>query len=471
MAVENTLVKNIYIGNGVTTDFPITFQIGAEHPEYVIVYITDAAGVIKESDNFTVNLEKKIVTYPKSGDPLPVGNKITVYRKLPLYQLLNLVNQGPFFAENIEAALDDITFMMQQLSENLNRTLSASVDIVNFNASFPVKAGMGIRINDAGDGLELTEDPAKVLPLAKEILKQTEQVKGNTITETTQIKNETIEAKNTAVAAAENAATDTVNKASEFLDGKVKAAALSANTATEAANTAVSSAKNAATNASSAVESATTATEQADRAQHIADNLKGLEGINGKATQEEAEAGTSDDKVMTPLRVKQAMGTMTFIDLLPVGWVSYKEFLLPQHVKANGATVNRSDYPTLAAYATEHNLWTDDPASEPYKYGRGDGSTTMVLPDYRDRVIQGGDTTDVLVAGLPNIEGTSVANDGAWYESGAFFRSQTKGMTNCDAHNGSRNIISFDASLSNEIYGNSDTVQPPALSLLPQIKF
>lgn len=307
MAVENTIVKNIYMGNGVTIEFPITFQIGDEHPEYVIVYITDTTGVIKETDNFTVNLEKKVVTYPKSGDPLPVGHKITVYRKLPLYQLLNLVNQGPFFAENIEAALDNITFMMQQLSENLNRTLSASVDIVNFNANFPVKAEMGIRINDAGDGLELTEDPAKVLPLAKAILKQTEQVKENTITETTQIKNETIDAKNTAVDAAETAAEDTVNKASEFLDGKVKAAALSANTAVEAANTAVSSAKNAATNASSAVESATTATEQADRAQHIADNLKGLEGLNGKATQEESEAGTSDDKVMTPLRVWDAI--------------------------------------------------------------------------------------------------------------------------------------------------------------------
>lgn len=203
--------------------------------------------------------------------------------------------------------MDNITFMMQQLSENLNRTLSASVDIVNFNANFPVKAEMGIRINDAGDGLELTEDPAKVLPLAKEILKHTELVKENTITETAQIKNETIEAKNTAVAAAETAAADTVNKVSEFLDGKVKAAALSANTAAEAANTAVSSAKNAATNASSAVESATTATEQADRAQHIADNLKGLEGLNGKATQEDAEAGTSDDKVMTPLRVWDAI--------------------------------------------------------------------------------------------------------------------------------------------------------------------
>lgn len=29
----------------------------------------------------------------------------------------------------------------------------------------------------------------------------------------------------------------------------------------------------------------------------------------------------------------------------------------------------------------------------------------------------------------------------------------------------------FDASKSNEIYGNSNTVQSPALSLIPQIKF
>lgn len=78
------------MGNGVTIEFPITFQIGDEHPEYVIVYITDATGVIKETDNFTVNLEKKVVTYPKSGDPLPVRHKITVYRKLPYIPVAEL---------------------------------------------------------------------------------------------------------------------------------------------------------------------------------------------------------------------------------------------------------------------------------------------------------------------------------------------------------------------------------------------
>lgn len=84
-------------------------------------------------------------------------------------------------------------------------------------------------------------------------------------------------------------------------------------------------------------------------------------------------------------------GTWALVQGIPVGDVVYRPFLMDGYVKANGATVNRSDYPSLAAYATEHNLWTDDPASGPYKYGRGDGSTTMVLPDYRNRVIQGGD--------------------------------------------------------------------------------
>lgn len=170
----------------------------------------------------------------------------------------------------------------------------------------------------------------------------------------------------------------------------------------------------------------------------------------------------------------------TFIDLLPVGWVSYKEFLLPQHVKANGATVNRRDYPTLEAYVTEHNLWTDDPASEPYKYGRGDGSTTMVLPDYRNRVIQGGDLTGVLKAGLPNITGAfssgssgfTLRSDSPWAPTGAFFSGEnTSAGLMGDGGSAGFTKAAFDASKSNIIYGNSNTVQPPALQLIPQIKF
>lgn len=433
MTVQNTTVKDIYVGNGATTKFPITFQM-TDHPEYIKVYITGDDSVAKETENFTVDLEAKTVTYPAAGDPLPDGHKITIYRELPLYQLMNLVNQGPFFAENIELSFDDLTFICQQLNEKLNRTLSASIDVSNFNNTFPVKAGMSFRINDAGDGLVLTEDPARVLPLAKDVLEQTKQVKESAINETTNIKNTAIEelnaiktaavdetaaikdeavaAKNTAVEAATTAAEDAVNNVQTLLDEKVataesaksiavssaesalasknaaaasqSSAVASAETAHALAESASSSAesalasKNAAltsennakasetksaeseknakaaetaaenskksasdsaressssaesaleyktsatasadsafaskisaeSSAKSAASSAITATEQADRAQAIADNLEGLAGITDIATTEEAIAGESDTKAMTPLKTKEAV--------------------------------------------------------------------------------------------------------------------------------------------------------------------
>lgn len=349
MTVQNTIVKDIYVGNGATTKFPITFQM-TDHPEYIKVYITGDDRVAVETENFSVDFGAKTVTYPANGYPLPDGHKITIYRELPLYQLMNLVNQGPFFAENIELSFDDLTFICQQLNEKLNRTLSAVIDVSNFNNTFPVKAGMSFRINDAGDGLVLTEDPARVLPLAKDVLEQTKQVKESAVNETTnikntaieeltaiknaavnettEIKNEAVAAKNTAVeaatTAAEDAAQKTVENITAEIDSKVaaaedsrKAAAQSASSAADSMAAAQTSKEAAEASANSASSSATTATKQADRAQEIADSLEGLDGITGLATTDEAIAGVVDNKVMTPLKTKKAIeqGTNVFTAL------------------------------------------------------------------------------------------------------------------------------------------------------------
>lgn len=287
MTVQNTTVKDIYVGNGATTKFPITFQM-TDHPEYIKVYITGDDSVAKETENFTVDLEAKTVTYPAAGDPLPDGHKITIYRELPLYQLMKLVNQGPFFAENIELSFDDLTFICQQLNEKLNRTLSAGIDVSNFNNTFPVKAGMSFRINDAGDELVLTEDPARVLPLAKDVLEQTKQVKESAVNETTNIKNTAIEeltaikdaavnetteikdeavaAKNTAVEAAATAAEDAVNNVQTLLDEKVAAAENAKSAAVSSAESALASKNAAAASQSSAAASAETAQASAESA-------------------------------------------------------------------------------------------------------------------------------------------------------------------------------------------------------------
>lgn len=601
MTVQNTTVKDIYVGNGATTKFPITFQM-TDHPEYIKVYITGDDSVAVETENFSVDLGAKTVTYPANGDPLPDGHKITIYRELPLYQLMNLVNQGPFFAENIELSFDDLTFICQQLNEKLNRTLSAGIDVSNFNNTFPVKAGMSFRINDAGDGLVLTEDPARVLPLAKDVLEQTKQVKESAVNETTNIKNTAIEeltaikdaavnetteikdeavaAKNTAVeaatTAAEDAAQKTVENITAEIDSKVsaaedskKAAAQSASSAADSMKAAQTSKEAAEASANSASSSATTATEQADRAQGIADSLEGLDGITGVATTEEAIAGESDTKAMTPLKTKEAINEQTQNkadlvdgkvpkDQLPssvyipansnldlyletgnyysptaleaatilnaplktafflrvdratelnsnqiiihypfhgrvlvrlyyagawsewselgttIGDIFYRPFLMPGYVKANGATVIRTDYPNLVLYVNDNNLWTSTPNTEPWKFGVGDGNTTMILPNYLNRVLQGGDSPAVLEAGLPNITGYFPADTRDYAESnygGAF--SQTWLNHQSDGHDGNSRTYKYtlDASKASNIYGASNTVQPPAIVLIPQIKY
>lgn len=162
---------------------------------------------------------------------------------------------------------------------------------------------------------------------------------------------------------------------------------------------------------------------------------------------------------------------------IPVGVLFYDTYLHDGCVKLNGATVNRADYIRPAKIATDKSLWTSSPSTEPYKYGNGNGSTTMTLPDYRNRVIQGGDSTAILSPSLPNITGEATgyyAHDSGISASGALSESANYRATNplTDQSNTLESgNVKLDASKANAIYGASDTVQPPAIVLIPQIRY
>ena len=113
-------------------------------------------------------------------------------------------------------------------------------------------------------------------------------------------------------------------------------------------------------------------------------SYKNLTDTPALATKADAEKGTDQSKIMTPARVKEAIEAF---DNTPVGDVVFRPYLKKGYVKANGATVNRADYPRLVAFATANNLWTSSPSTEPWKFGQGDGSKTMVLPNYVGRFI------------------------------------------------------------------------------------
>ena len=153
-------------------------------------------------------------------------------------------------------------------------------------------------------------------------------------------------------------------------------------------------------------------------------------------------------------------------DALPIG--SYIQFAGSQapagFLVCNGGAISRTTYSELFAVIGT-------------TYGSGDGSTTFNLPNLTDRFLQGSTTSGTVKnAGLPNITGSctpaSQKNNYRLNGHGAF-----RDDPGADAYqpgvfvpSGSTHL-GFNASLSSSIYGNSSTVQPPALTCLICIKY
>lgn len=177
------------------------------------------------------------------------------------------------------------------------------------------------------------------------------------------------------------------------------------------------------------------------------------------------------------------------IDAENVGDIVYRPFLKKGYVKLNGATVQKEDYPRLVQYAITNSLFTADNSATPWLFGQGDGETTFVLPDYRNVFIEGGDAPSKIEAGVPDITGKlEVTKKQTEYQflidGGTESISFNGAFTNEDgtytAHSWSGaaqnpypcpSDVTFKASRANSIYGNAETVQPPAITLIPQIKY
>lgn len=309
MTVQKDVTKNIYVGNGSTRTFPFTFECPAEHPEYIKVYLMQDDGTALATSDYQLDMDARQITYPSSGTALPEGKKLVIMRELPLQQMMNLVNNGPYFAEDVETAFDEIVMAMQQIAEKLNRSIIMSVDIDGdaFVNEVPFEAGKSFRIADDGKSIVLTEDPARVLPLAQEAYAQAQaQAQSASASAVAAAKSEdsaaasASEAGNSAQAASASAASAaesaelTSGYKQEALTAKANATASATNAkaseanaktsennaeaSKEAAQSAASNANNFATSASS---SASEAKSYRDAANNYAANAKNYsENVN-----------------------------------------------------------------------------------------------------------------------------------------------------------------------------------------------
>ena len=129
------------------------------------------------------------------------------------------------------------------------------------------------------------------------------------------------------------------------------------------------------------------------------------------------------------------------------------------YMHCNGAAVSRTTYA---------NLFNEIGTT----YGGGDGSTTFNLPNTVGRFLEGGgEAGRYYEAGLPNITGNISAF--RHYIGGAFAGSfETNRYDGWDQDDDEYGVYtSFDASRSNSIYGASNTVQPPSMTVIYCIKY
>lgn len=116
MTVSTQVSRNEYTGNGATTQYDFTFRIlDKSHLLVQTLDTSESIVTLTLGTDYTVtgvnryNGGKVVLT-----SALPVGYKISIERSTPVTQESSIRNQGGFFPEIHEDALDKLTMLVQQ---------------------------------------------------------------------------------------------------------------------------------------------------------------------------------------------------------------------------------------------------------------------------------------------------------------------------------------------------------------------
>jgi hypothetical protein len=157
-----------YQGNGATTSFPFGFIVPAAGQLVVSITnnnVSPAVTTVLSASQYSVtgigtgnefaggSGSGGVLTYPTSGNPLPAGWSITIQRIVPYLQGISLTNQGAFYPQVVEAALDYLTMAVQQIAAGTSGTspvlpawisgLQTLTDVNNnVNSATPSLAGL-----------------------------------------------------------------------------------------------------------------------------------------------------------------------------------------------------------------------------------------------------------------------------------------------------------------------------------------
>ena len=301
MTISSTTVKNSYNGDGSTTTFSYTFKIFANSDLQVIIRNnTTATETVKTlTTHYTVtgagSASGGSVIFTAGNIPAS-GETVVLRRAVPQTQAIDYIANDPFPAESHEEGLDRAMMTLQQVQEEVTRSIKLSrtntMTSTEFTIGASARAGKFLSFDSNGE-LVVSQEvgtyqgnwSAGTTYAARDIVKDSSNNNiylcntGHTSSGTTPLSSNADIAKWDLLVDAASAT------------ASASAAATSATNASNSATAAASSASSASTSASNASTSATSASNSASSASTSASNAATSES---NAATSESNAATSE---------------------------------------------------------------------------------------------------------------------------------------------------------------------------------
>lgn len=171
MTIQTTTSSVTYQGNGSTLTF--TFPFVGDSSSVLIVTYTDSVGAetVLNPSVYTLVLNAPAagqlwgiggsVTYPNTGSPpvpISAGTYISITRAVPYEQTVTISNQGPFYPQAVERALDLLEMQIQQWVTGLDyalRTPTTDPAPPNVLPGAAQRAGGYLAFDDSGQPIVL----------------------------------------------------------------------------------------------------------------------------------------------------------------------------------------------------------------------------------------------------------------------------------------------------------------------------
>lgn len=128
MTLSTTTNKASFAGSGTTGPFSFTFPFYDDDDLAVYKVVDGVPSLLTITTDYTVSGAGETTGGSVTTvDTVDEGETLVVMRDLTLTQLVDLVNQGDFYADTLEEVFDRVTMFCQQLKEQLDRTIKLPI--------------------------------------------------------------------------------------------------------------------------------------------------------------------------------------------------------------------------------------------------------------------------------------------------------------------------------------------------------